>query len=121
MKGPEMENNPYLAAWRQFSLALAAYRRDHLDTAGYWVRRSSASPASTGSLTASNRILLAMVDFKQGRVADAKAALEKARKEISQWEAAPFQLGTSVDLWFDWGNARILLREADHMMSQSSQ
>jgi eukaryotic-like serine/threonine-protein kinase len=118
MKGPEMENNPYLAAWRQFSLALVAYRRGHLDTAGYWTRRSSAAPASTGSLRASNRILLAMIDFKQGRVDDARASLVEARREVEKWETGPFQLGTSVDLWFDWGNARILLREAEEMVTE---
>jgi serine/threonine protein kinase len=117
MTKPEMENNPYLAAWRQFSLALVAYRRGHLDTAGYWTRRSSAAPASTGSLRASNRILLAMVDFKQGRVQDARAALLEARAEVEKWESSPFQLGASVDLWFDWGNARILLREAEKMLT----
>ncbi|MCW1925563.1 protein kinase [Luteolibacter arcticus] len=117
MKGEEMEKNPYLAGWRQFSLALAAYRQGYLDTAGYWTRRSLASPASTGSLTTSNRILLAMIDFKQGRIDDARAALKDARQQVGKWEAAPFQLGATVDLWFDWGNARILLGEAERMVA----
>ena len=65
----------------------------------------------------SNRILLAMVDFKQGRVEDARAALLEARAEVEKWESSPFQLGVSVDLWFDWGNARILLREAEKMVA----
>ncbi|MCW1885440.1 protein kinase [Luteolibacter flavescens] len=116
MHGPEMEGNPYLAAWRQFSLALVAYRRGNLDTAGYWSRRSSASPATTGSLRTSNGILLAMIDFKQGRLEDARTALLDAREQVAGWESTPFQLGTSVDLWFDWGNARIFLREAEEMI-----
>ncbi len=113
----EMANSRYLSAWRQFSLALLAYRQGHLGTAGYWTRLSAASPASTGSLRTSNRILLSMIDFRQGRAEDVQAALSDARKRVEEWENSPFQLGTSVDLWFDWGNARILLEEAERMLA----
>ena len=117
LKGPRLEGNAYLSAWRQFSLALLAYRQGNLETAGYWSRRSSASPSSTGSLRVSNRVVLAMVDIRHGRVELARAALADARKQVERWEASPFQLGSTVDLWFDWGNARIFLREAEQMIA----
>ena len=80
-----------------------------------------ASPTGTGSLTASNRILLAMVDSHQGRVDDARAALAEARRDVERWESEPFQLGTSVKLWFDWGNARILLKEAEGLPARAQE
>ncbi len=116
LRRPEMAHKRYLFAWRHFSLALLSYRQGHLNTAGYWTRLSAASSSSTGSLTASNRILLAMIDFRQGRVRDARAALADARKQVEEWENSPFRLSTTVDHWFDWGNARILLEEAERML-----
>jgi serine/threonine protein kinase len=121
LKSPPLEANAYLSAWRQFSLALLAYRQGFFDTAGYWSRRSSASPSSTGSLRVSNRIVLAMVDHHQGRTRDARVALADARKQVERWENSPFQLGSTVDLWFDWGNARILLKEAERMASAGAE
>jgi len=117
MKTKEMEDNPYLASWRQFSLAVLAYRQGHFDTARYWARRSLASPATTGQLSASNQVLLAMIDLRQGRDEKVAVVLRDVRHRLERWEAAPFQLGTTVDLWFDWGNLRILLREAEGMLS----
>jgi hypothetical protein len=116
LKGPELEGNPYLASWRQFSLALMAYRQGQLETAGYWTRRSLASPFAHGQLAVSNHIVLAMIDFRQGREKEARDALVEARQMVEAWEKSPFQIGTSVDFWFDWGNARILLKEAERML-----
>ncbi len=121
LKRPEMVKDRYISAWRQFSLALLAYRQGRLDTTEYWIRRSSTSPVGTGSLTASNRILLAMADLQKGRIDDARAALTEARRAVERWESESFQLGSTVDLWFDWGNARILLKEAEQMLARPSE
>ena len=69
----------------------------------------------------SGRVLLAMIELSEGRHAEAAPVLERARVAVKDWESAPFQLGSGVSLWFDWGNARILLREAEAMMPQSGQ
>ena len=58
-------------------------------------------------------------DLREGRVQEAGATLKDARRQIERWEASPFQLGTTVDFWFDWGNARILLKEAEHMLDDA--
>ena len=113
----EIGSSPYVAAWRQFSLAVLAYRQDHLETAAYWARRSLASPATSAQLTSSNQVLLAMIDLKEERVEKVPDTLKSVRARLSAWEAAPFKLGTGLDLWFDWGNVRIFLREAEGMLA----
>jgi serine/threonine protein kinase len=117
LQRPEMQRNAYLSSWRQFSLALLAYRQGYLETATYWARRSLNSSASTGSLKASNQCLLAMVDLLQGRREEAVNVIATVAEEVRAWESAEFNVGTTVDLWFDWGNARILLREAQEMIA----
>ena len=112
----ELGKSPYVAAWRQFSLAVLAYRQDHFDTASYWARRSLASPATSSQLTSSNQTLLAMIDLRQGRAEKVPETLKSVRERLTAWEAAPFKLGSSTDLWFDWGNVRIFLREAEGML-----
>ncbi|MEO5714864.1 MAG: hypothetical protein ABIT37_15400, partial [Luteolibacter sp.] len=115
MTDKNVDDNLYVSAWRQFSLALLAYRQSNFERALYWARRSSTS-AKTDQLKVSIRILLVMIDLREGRVQDAGATLKDARRQIERWEAEPFHLGTSVDLWFDWGNARIFLKEAERML-----
>jgi eukaryotic-like serine/threonine-protein kinase len=116
LTGKGVDNNLYVSAWRQFSLALLAYRQGNFERAVYWARKSSAS-AKIDQLKVSIRILLVMIDLRQGRPEDARATLKDARRQIERWEASPFQLGTTVDFWFDWGNARILLKEAEHLLA----
>ncbi len=116
LTGKDVDSNHYVSAWRQFSFALLVYRQGNFERAVFWARKSSAS-AKIDQLKVSIRILLAMIDLRQGRTEDARAALMDARRQIERWEASPFQIGTSVDLWFDWGNARILLKEAERMLA----
>lgn len=105
----------HLAPWRQLSLALLAYRQDQLDVALNWAVLSLKWKEAPGQLIASNHALLAMIHLRQGRVEEGRAALEVARQQVKSWEAKPFQLGSPVNYWFDWGNSRILLKEAERM------
>lgn len=108
--------NSHLVAWRQFSLALMSFRRGELDLAGEWARRSLATATNSQTRTVSNRIILAMVDLKQNRSTDARAALADVREQLTKWEKTPFQV-VSPDgiLWSNWGIIRILLEEAESM------
>jgi hypothetical protein len=60
-----------------------------------------------------------MIESRQGRHEEARAAFDKAQKLIEAWEAAPYSLGVSVDLWFDWENSRFLRDEAIQIMGGS--
>jgi hypothetical protein len=67
-------------------------------------------------LTASNHLLLAMIHHRQGQPDDSLTAFKEGCTLIETWENAPFSLGVSVDLWFDWENARVLRDEARELM-----
>jgi serine/threonine protein kinase len=113
--GPNREKDDHLVAWRQFVLALLAYRQGDLETAAEWARLSSAATGNQPR-TAASRVILAMIDLKQGRADDARQVLEKVHEEVRHWEAGPFQIESSYRIsWSNWGVARILLREAEGM------
>jgi serine/threonine protein kinase len=117
---PKRGQDPHLVAWRQFSLALFAFRQGHLDAAADWARRSLETATNSQPRAASDRIVLAMVDLKQGRIADARNALAGVRKELERWEAEPFRLQTEPDgLWSNWGIVRILLKDAESMSGET--
>jgi len=115
---PATNKSPYLLAWRCFSMALFDYRSGELDAALHWIEKSQSLPLSPrpAQLTASCQILTAMIRVQQDRIDDARALLDPARSAIENWQAAPFNIGTTTDLWFDWVNARILLQEAQTLL-----
>ena len=98
-------------------MALLKYRQGDLEQAESWALRSLQPPEIPGSLPASNRILLAIVHFQEGRVEQAHKELETALASIEGWESLPFRVGVSTDFWFDWENARILYKEAAQLMN----
>jgi eukaryotic-like serine/threonine-protein kinase len=111
--------NSHLVAWRQFSLALMSFRRGELDIAHDWAHRSLATATNSQTRMISNQIILAMVDSKKGNFAEARKTLEDVRKQVSQWEQAPFQVTTpDGTLWSNWGIAKILLTEAERMTGE---
>ncbi|GAA5125039.1 serine/threonine-protein kinase [Luteolibacter yonseiensis] len=116
LAGPKRESDAHNIAWRQFSLALLAYREGRLTEAGDWARRSLATNNQSDTRAVSNRIILAMVDAESGRITEARSALEDARKQVDQWAESPFQV-TNADrtLWYNWGATRILLKQAEKM------
>jgi hypothetical protein len=56
--------------------------------------------------------LSAMIDARRGRAAQAVTDLERARGAIDARFAKGLELGNVNSFWFDWVNARVLLREA---------
>lgn len=116
------QGNEHLVAWRQFSLALIAYRQGKLESAAEWVRRSRATASTSSSRAMSNQIIMAMVDLKKGRNKEARATIADARFQVNRWESERFQITTNDGmLWSNWGIARILLREAEAMMEAIKQ
>ncbi|MES2571419.1 MAG: serine/threonine-protein kinase [Verrucomicrobiota bacterium] len=117
---PGVKPSPHMAAWRHFSLAIMAYRQGRLEVAAEWARRSLAMASNSEPRTVSNKLLLVMIDLKQGRPAAARSALTELRNEVDRWTEGPFQV-TNADgtLWYNQGAVLILLREAEKMMGEA--
>lgn len=112
--------DPHMEAWRQFSLALFAFRQEHYDAASALASQSLATAKNSQPRAESNRIVLAMVDAKQGRLTDARTALAGVRKAVERWESAPFSLrAEDGGLWSNWGIVRILLKDAESMLPKT--
>lgn len=105
-----------LYSWRTFSMGLLAYREGDLESAQEWIGRSLDCNWEPPQLIISNQIVLAMIHLRHDELEQARPLLAKARKGLEKWNASPFKLGTGADYWFDWVNARILLREAEAML-----
>ncbi|MCP5532811.1 MAG: serine/threonine protein kinase [Akkermansiaceae bacterium] len=109
--------DPHMAAWRCFSLALLRYRTGDLDAAEHWVGRSLSTAKNSSSREISNHLVLALVEARRGNPAAARNLLEDAREHVSRWEEKPFRINTSDGvLWSNWGINRILLREAEAVL-----
>jgi hypothetical protein len=117
LTGPNRSKDAHMVAWRQFSLALFAFRQGRLEDAGDCARSSLATAGNSQPRTESNRIVLAMVDLKQGRVEQARNTLAEVRRTVERWEAEPFRIQTDDSgLWSNWGIVRILLKDAESML-----
>jgi serine/threonine protein kinase len=112
LSSPPADAPLYLIPWRRFSLALYAYRQGDLDASLVHTRSGMAIKTDFDPLIASNDLLLAMIHHRQGRPEEARKAFDEGTRRVAAWEQAPFSLGVSVDLWFDWENARFLRDEA---------
>ncbi len=119
LAGPRMEKNQHMVAWRQFSLAIMAYRQGHLEAAADWARRSLAKASNSAPRAVSNQLILAMIDLQQGRAAAARIALADLRSQVDQWSEGPFLVvNPDGTLWYNQGAVRILLREAEKMLGE---
>ncbi|MDB6076455.1 MAG: Serine/threonine protein kinase [Akkermansiaceae bacterium] len=119
--GDHPEQRPHMVAWRQFSLALMAYRQGRLEAAADWASRSLAEASNSAPRTVSNQLILAMIDLKQGRSGAARTSLAASRKEVDEWMEGPFQVVNSDGtLWYNQGAVLILLREAEKMLGGKS-
>ncbi|MES2923183.1 MAG: serine/threonine-protein kinase [Verrucomicrobiota bacterium] len=119
LTGPRMEKNAHMVAWRQFSLAIMAYRQGRLDAAAEWARRSLAMASNSEPRTVSNQLILAMIDLQQGRAAAARLALAELRSQVDQWSKGPFLVvNPDGTRWYNQGAVRILLREAEKMLAE---
>jgi serine/threonine protein kinase len=118
--GPDKEQDAHLVAWRQFSLALLAYRQNQFETAAHWARlaltREGNRPRS-----AMCSLILAMINLRQGMSGDSLKVLKDVRESIDAWASEPLTLQGEKRLsWSNWGAARILLREAERMAGLSA-
>jgi hypothetical protein len=110
------------ARWGPVSLALWQYRQAHWDVA---VERGSplmASGDKNPARMAAARLILAMAHFRLGRHNEAAAELAQSRTTIDAKFRAGLKSGDDTEgYWFDWGMARILLREAAGLIEGESQ
>ena len=115
----DSDRGPHMVAWRQFSLALMAYRQGHLDEAEERVHISLDLATNSEHRTVSNRILLAMIEARRGNLDAAREELSAQRKKVDAWMAEPF-LVTNPDgtLWYNQHATLILLLEAGKMLEQ---
>jgi len=121
LTGPNKETIPNMVAWRQFSLALIAYRRGRLDEAAEWAQRSLAMASEREHRVVGNRVILAMVDIRQGRADAAEESLKELRIQVDGWFTGPYP-GLRLpenNLWYDEVVGRILLKEAEGMLKKS--
>ena len=119
--GSRRGQDPHMMAWRQFSLALIAFRQGQVEAAIKWADLSLATATNSPSRAVSNGIILAMVNLKKGRIKEARATLRDVRAQVEKWEAEPFSITASDgQLWSNWGIARILLNEAEAMPGKSA-
>ena len=103
----------FAASWRSVSLALWEYRRGDYPKAVEWCRRCLAYPEYNAPRTATARVILAMSYHQLGRADEAYSELGGGREIIENKYKSRADRGTPVQgFWFDWGLARILLREA---------
>jgi tetratricopeptide (TPR) repeat protein len=103
----------FLAAWRSVSLALLEYRQGDYPKAAEWCRRCLAYPQYNAPRSATARAILAMSCHQLGRAKEARSELIGSREVIESKFRSGLDRGTPVQgFWFDWGLARILLREA---------
>jgi serine/threonine protein kinase len=111
----------FSAAWRSVSLALLEYRRGNYQGAVEWCRRCLAYPQYNAPRTAAARAILAMSCHQLGRAGEARSELIGSREIIESKFRSGLDRGTPVQgFWFDWGLARILLREATALIEMPS-
>lgn len=119
LHSPPANESDYLIPWRRFSLALYRYRAGEMEVALEHTRTNLSLRLNSQPLIASSHLLLAMIEFRQGRHDQARSAFDQAQQLIEEWEKSPFSLGVAVDLWFDWENSRFLRDEASKIMGGS--
>jgi serine/threonine protein kinase len=111
--------NRDLEAWSCFSLALMHYRKADFALAAEWANRCFAVPDHNSPRNASAQLILAMAEHRFGRTAKARALLEMAETSVDQRFTSTVQFtGGEAGFWFDWVNARILLREVSALIAK---
>ena len=110
----------FSAAWRSVSLGLLEYRRGNYLQAVEWCRRCLAYPGINAPRTATAQVILAMSYHRLGRTGEAQAELLAGREIIESKFRNRLDGGSPVQgFWFDWGFARILLRESMGLLETS--
>jgi len=102
-----------------FAVALAHYRATNYKKALQRVRQAMA-PGGPGM--PSNYALLAMVQYRMGKVAEASKSLAAVEKAIDGWyeTRAKGQIGADASPWFEWIVAALLYSEAKVLITTTS-
>ncbi len=121
LEDPRTGKSSHMEAWRQFSLAIMAYRQGELEAAAVLANRSLVTATNSQHRALSNKLILAMIDLRQGRAEAAHTALADVRNEVDRWAEGPFQVvNPDGTLWYNQGAVRILLREAEKMLVEKA-
>ena len=115
------QEDSFRAAWQCISLGLIEYRRGDFAAAEKWSRRCLAYAESNAPRTATAQVILAMALQQLHRTAEARAELAAGQDAIDGKFRAGLDQGSAPHgFWFDWVFARILLREAQGLISPIS-
>ena len=111
---PATSDNAYLSAWRCFVLALLELRRGQPNAALNWCDRSQLYANVNAAREVSIDLVRALAFRQLGRDVDAARLVEQCRIRVEERFTRPLETWEpeTHTLWFDWVNARILLREA---------
>ncbi|GAA5481420.1 serine/threonine-protein kinase [Haloferula sargassicola] len=108
---------PHMVAWRQFSLALIAYREGRWDDAEERARLSLGLASNSAPREVSNQLLLAMIAFERGREKEARQEVVRVREKVDRWLQEPFQVvNPDGTLWYNQHAALLLLLEAEALV-----
>ncbi|MBW8781667.1 MAG: serine/threonine protein kinase [Verrucomicrobia bacterium] len=114
-KDPNIAGSAFMAAWRTFALSLFAYRQGNDVEALKWARQCLDSPDDTPARRASAHIIHALACHRLHQDDEARTALAQGRELIDHRFRQALRTDSDAKndgFWFDWINARILLREA---------
>jgi serine/threonine protein kinase len=112
-------NNRDLVAWSYFALTLMSYREGDDARAIAWAERCLAVPVVNLPRQISVRLILAMIAHRSGRPDAARVLLAAAAPPVRERFSRNMPLSVQNEgLWWDWVNARILLREATEMIGE---
>ncbi len=107
--------------WGIIPVSLWKYRNGDYPAAEQWCRRALASPDKAPPRDAGLHVILAMTCFQLGRLQEAQIELNQGRAMIGEQFANGLpQSESNPNFWWDWIYARILMREAVAMMSDTS-
>ncbi len=112
--GPSADRDAYMSAWSAFSLTLFEYRRGRPAAAIEWGERCLAYRNDIPPRKAATFAVLALALDGLGRHEEAARALAQSRAISRPYTDGNLTPGGGREgFWFDWINARILLREAE--------
>jgi Flp pilus assembly protein TadD len=101
--------------WFLVCQALGDYRAEQYAAAIKWINRAAPNP-NGGSLDATAYFVLAMVEHRRGRPAEARQALARAQAiRARDWLQVAEIRRLGVD-WHDWLRCEVLRREAEGLI-----
>ncbi|MBN2683735.1 MAG: serine/threonine protein kinase [Pontiellaceae bacterium] len=107
-----------MAAWRCISLGLFAYRNSDPQAAIVWSLRAREFRTDATARVATSHVIQAMALCALNDRDSAETQLHLGRELIDNTFSAGLEIGDGLaGFWYDWLFARILLREADALLS----